>query len=264
MIRIDGYFFYQVGASLRPLSQINAEWKKGDIRIHIWNSAYWLDLLLNQSVFRLKTSRPKGNALLAVLRRIKDEYEKEGENLQEPVGFFDAYSITSGLTEFETVLSAELQFADLYLVTKKGGYDSTELAENGIAAFPGNLGVKVPEAISDAMQCGRCIAFELPTAAAFHAHRANEAVLHRYYDAVTGGAARPTTRTMGAYISKLRDSGAGEEKVLAALVAIKDLHRNPVVHPEDSLESIEEALALLGSIHSAMVHMLKAIPDKGI
>ena len=105
----------------------------------------------------------------------------------------------------------------------------------------------------------RCVAFNLPTAAGFHLHRLNESVLHRYYDAVTEGAPRPSSRNMGEYLAEMKKRGKGDDKTLSALKDLKDLHRNPLVHPEDSLENIDEALALLGSVHAAVVSMLKAI-----
>jgi hypothetical protein len=85
--------------------------------------------------------------------------------------------------------------------------------------------------------------------------------LHRYYDAVMAGVPRPEGRNMGDYIAKMREHKKGDDKVLSALKDLKDLHRNPIIHPEDSLENIDEAIALLGSIQAAVVLMLKAIPE---
>jgi hypothetical protein len=41
---------------------------------------------------------------------------------------------------------------------------------------------------------------------------------------------------------------------------LKDLHRNPLIHPEHTLESVDQAIALLGSIQCVVVYMLKAVP----
>ena len=126
--------------------------------------------------------------------------------------------------------------------------------------FPDELTTKVPDAIFDIKEAGKCMAFELPTAAGFHLHRAIEAVLHRYYDAVTDGTERPKTRNIGDYLKKMNEMNVGDSKVKSALKDLKDLHRNPLIHPEDSLESIDDVIALLGSIHAVVVHMLKKIP----
>jgi ribosomal protein S5 len=49
----------------------------------------------------------------------------------------------------------------------QGRYELYQLTENGIVIFPSTLAEKVPEAVQDATEAARCIAFELPTAAAF-------------------------------------------------------------------------------------------------
>lgn len=46
----------------------------------------------------------------------------------------------------------------------------------------------------------------------------------------------------------------------AALKDLKDLHRNPLIHPEHTLESPDEAIALMNGVHTVMVYMLKEIP----
>lgn len=173
--------------------------------------------------------------------------------------FFDVYSVINALDNFEPVLKAELRAADAYFVSKKGGYDTIDLITRGDVLFPGGFADKVPEAVRDVQEAGRCLAFELGTAAGFHLLRANEAVLLRYWDAVTSKAAKPRNRNLGSYLAKLDDMKAGDEKVRATLRQIKDLHRNTLVHPEDVL-TVDEAIDLWGIIRSAVSAMLKAIP----
>jgi len=48
--------------------------------------------------------------------------------------------------------------------------------------------------------------------------------------------------------------------LLASLQQIKDLHRNPLAHPEETL-TLEEAVGLFGIVQSAINAMLKEIPD---
>ncbi len=259
MQRIDGYYLYQVGASLRPLSTIRHDSKFIDTLVPLYIAEVALDTLLLRSVFKLKTSLQKGNELLKSIRELRQEAGKD-ENKEKAIDWLHAYTLTSGLTAFETILAAELGLSDIYLVSKKRGYDTSDLIINGIVLFPDDLKQKVPDSILDINQGTRCLAFELPTAAGFHFHRANESVLHKYYDAVTGGKPRPGGRNIGDYIVELRKYKVGEQRVLSALKDLKDLHRNPLIHPEHTLESVDEAIALLGSIQGVVVHMLKAIP----
>ncbi|MGB8523253.1 MAG: hypothetical protein WCD43_09815, partial [Candidatus Acidiferrales bacterium] len=227
-----------------------------DVIVDLYVAQNGLGGLLNQSVFPLRTSRAAGNSLLEVIKNLVADTQRTN-----PIEYYEAYQLNNGATEFEHILAAELGLMDIYLVSKKRGYDTSDLILNGTVLFPSDLTTKVPEATPDVMEGVKCIAFELATAAGFHLHRANEAVLHRYYDAVTDGAGRPLGRNIGDYLKALKDKRVGDPKVLSALKDLKDLHRNPLIHPEDSLESIDEAIALLGSIHSVVVHMLKAIPD---
>jgi hypothetical protein len=66
---------------------------------------------------------------------------------------------------------------------------------------------------------------------------------------------------MGAYLAVMEKSELGDRRVRSALKDIKDLHRNPLIHPEHSLDSVEEAIDLLGAIRAAIGAMLPSIPE---
>ncbi len=104
------------------------------------------------------------------------------------------------------------------------------------------------------------MAFDLPTAAAFHLHRLNEIVLRTYFNAVAPGVKHPDSRTIRAYIDAMKNQGLNNKKVQSALASLNSLHRNPVMHPEQSLDNLDEAIALWGSVNACVVHMLKEIP----
>lgn len=202
----------------------------------------------------LRGALARANVLYEAIKKLTTDADQSRK-----LDFLDVYSVTNAMDNFEPVLKAELHASDSYFVSKKGGYDTLDLIAQAEVLFPPELPDKVPEAVRDIQECGRCIAFELGTAAGFHILRANEAVLLRYWDAVTAGEARPRNRNLGNYIKKLDELGAGEEKVRATLRQIKDLHRNTLIHPEDVLTT-EEAIDLLGIIRSAISAMLKSIP----
>lgn len=263
MIRVDPYFLYQVGAAIRPLVAVTPEWTKNQLRGRLLTAEHWVDTLINNSVYKLPTSWASGDALLKTIRRLQGEYENLPEDhLSEPIDWIDHYLVESQSQTFQTVLAAELQLGMVYLVQPKGGYDLMQLTEQGTAIFPRELAQKVPEAIPDAKEAARCIAFDLPTAAAFHLHRLHELVLRRYYDTVTKGKGRPEKRNIGAYIDALKGAGFKDQKVFGALSGLKNFHRNPVLHPDDRLEDIEEAIALLGNINTVIMYMLKALPPE--
>ena len=154
---------------------------------------------------------------------------------------------------------AELGVMPSFFVTQKESYDTAILLEWGTSLFPSSLVVKVPEAAADAQQVGRALAFELPTAAGFHLYRVLESVLRRYYSVVTSGDAAPNVRTIGTYVRAMRKAGCGDSKVLATLEQVRDLHRNPLIHPELML-STEDAVTAIGIVRSAVSAMLSELP----
>lgn len=261
MIRVDPYFLYQVGAAIRPLIGVSANWTKAQITSKLWAAEDWLDALINRSVYSLQTSHASGIELLGTVKRILKKYsiEDDAQSIEDEVDYVDAYLLQSQAQKFENVLAAELQWGQLYLVEPKGGYDLNQLTSNGLAIFPPSLSEKVPEAIQDAIEAARCIAFALPTAAAFHLHRVNELVLRSYYDTVTGGAPRPVNRNIGAYIDAMKNAQFKDQKIFGALAALKDFHRNPVLHPDHHIETVEEAIALLGVVNTVITYMLGTI-----
>ena len=256
MIRIDGFYLYTVGYAIHPVSELQSDVTFQDWVIRLFVAQNALETLLQKSVFQLRTSITAGGKLLSAIKALTADPQRT-----TPIDFMEAYLVTSSLTEFEHVLAAEFGLVNIYLVVKKRGYDTNDLIHNGEVIFPDDLRRKVPEALADVAQATRCIAFELPTAAAFHLHRANESVLHHWYDSISNGRARPTGRNIGDYLKVLNENNLGSSKVRSALKDLKDLHRNPLIHPEDSLESIDEAIALLGSIQAVIVTMLRDIPD---
>jgi hypothetical protein len=199
-----------------------------------------------------------GQDLLTAIRALREKCGKTAN--EEELHFIDIYPVTTALTAFEAVLGAEIGMLPLYIVTPVGGYDTAVLIEDGAVCFPKELREKVPDAVPDLQQGTKCIAFQLPTAAGFHLHRANEAVLRRYWEVVTQNRNPPPSRTIGAFLTEMDDLGVGDNRVKAALRDLKDLHRNPLIHPDETLKSTDEAVALMNGIHTVMVHMLREIP----
>jgi hypothetical protein len=144
-------------------------------------------------------------------------------------------------------------------VSRKAGYDTAVLIGNAEQCFPSDLGSKVPLAIPDIREAGKCLAFELSTAAGLHVMRALETVLASYWSAVSGGKPQPRPRTIGSYLKQMDKLAIGNAKAKAALQQIKDLHRNPLMHPRESL-SLDGAVQLFGIVQSAVGAMLKDIP----
>jgi hypothetical protein len=267
VLRADGYYLYRAGGEIHPLGELRWQtsflgeppttYEQAHLPLLVAEAA--LDALVHRTIYKFRTSAQAGVNLLNAVRNLKDKIEASSDKTKT-IDFMDHYTITSALTTYETVLGAELSLIPLYVVTQKSGFDTEILVSNGAACFPSDIWTKVPQAVGDLQQATKCIAFEVFTAAGFHLHRANEAVLQRYWDAVSGGQPRPKSRNMGDYLNELKTKNLGDEKVRAALKDLKDLHRNPLIHPEHSIDSLDEVVSLMSGVHTVIMHMLKEMP----
>lgn len=271
MQRVDGHYLYVVGYQIHPLSEFKTNSSSPDVPGTSYAEAWLplvvagssLDILLSRSVFRLKTSVQAGQLLLTTIKDVRGKIDamprnKRAESFLDDI---DVWFITDRLRTFENVLAAELAMLPLYVVTQKAGFDTAVLMESGLMCFPLEIASRAPEAVHDFEQATKCIALEVLTAAGFHLHRGSEAVLRRYWDAVAKGADRPKSRNIGDYLKAMDESNFGDEKVRAALRHLKDFHRNPLIHPEHKIETANEAIALMNSVHTVLVEMLKEMPN---
>jgi hypothetical protein len=257
---IDGFYLYSIGWQVHPITEMN--WQNisyGDAFFPFLRARGALNGLLNQSVYQVRTCHASGTELLALLNAAIEQIPHEDGT--KPMPTLEVWNIVQKAQEFEAIFRAELGITPMYYVTPKHNLDVTGLINQGHLCFPPDLVQKAPEAIPDAQQSTKCIAFDLPTAAGFHLHRTNESVLRRYFDLVAGADNRPETRNIGDYLNKMKQLRVGDKKVLAALRDLKDLHRNPLMHPEEHIPNVSEAIALMGGVNSAMALMLKELPE---
>ncbi|MES2326911.1 MAG: hypothetical protein V4499_06220 [Pseudomonadota bacterium] len=255
MIRLDLAYFLRLATQLSRLRNLSGT--VGSSRALMNEARAWLGEFQQERLFGSFGFRTARNQVPGLLSHV-DHLIAQGEDYVFDWG--NTIPLFTALSQFENALQSEASVADAYYVLEKRPYSTITLVTEGETLFPPKTMAKVPEAQGDLREAGKCIAFELPTAAAFHIHRATEAVLRRYWAAVTGGAARPKVRSMGVYLAALKKNGCGDSKVIAALTQMTELHRNPTMHPEDTL-TLDETIALLGMANSVVAAMLKEIPD---
>lgn len=265
MQRVDGNWLYAVGPKIHAIEDL--EWSssgrgpvstvaKAEIVLYVAEGA--VDALIARSVFDLRTSRQPGQNLLQAIRAAREQFD----NLQykdAPIEFSQIYPVQEALRAFESVLAAEFSLCPLYLVMPKAGYDMPTMVESGHRCFGSELPTKVPDAVPDLDQGAKCLAFELFTAAGFHLHRANESVLRRYWDVVSSGEPLPG-RNIGEILNGLKNQSFGDPMAVSSLTDLKNLHRNPLIHPEHTIGNADEAVALMHAINSAISYMLRDIP----
>jgi hypothetical protein len=256
MIRISLPYLFALANALEPLSSIRPDDQRGDTVVKIFQARQQLDGFLNSSIYisYIRSSRELGIALLRVL----DAFDLS--NVEKQIAPREAWQVTNSYMQYKIALSAELSVAPTFFVSPKTPFDTDSLLRDGESLLPPDLSIKVPEAIFDTREAGKCLAYEIPTAAGFHILRAAESVVRRYYSHVTGGAAPPKVRNFMVYIGALKKFNVGDPKILSSLEQIVRLHRNPLIHPEDVL-SVSEAISLIGIVRSAVMAMLAVLPD---
>lgn len=262
MQKIDPVFLFHVGAGLRPLLKLGVE--------SDWLEAYGIiagardaaTSIADHSIYAdcLRQARPRAHQLISYLDALA---EKMIANNDWTTKFThgEVSQIHSLYGHFESALGVELQNASVYQVLPKGGFDLETLIGAGEMLFPKSLANKAPEATSDLREGARALAFQLWTGSGYHFHRANESVLRRYFDHVAGAANRKPKMTMGALNNKMRELKCGDKSIISALDNLISFHRNPLIHPQHSIESEDEAISLYAAIRAAMGYMLDKLPD---
>ncbi|MGD0417450.1 MAG: hypothetical protein ABSA80_18985 [Terriglobales bacterium] len=276
MQRVNEFVFYELAVQIHGLTELGDGIRYSDVWWAWHTSRAALDEIYRQRPLNFTTNVALRlyNAITAVVPKEWDDMiaklprKPEDPELipeEEPAIFpWLVTAIVEAAKEFETVLRTECQVMDSYYVSKKGAYSTADLIEHAHYQIPETTRGKVPEQTkNDFDQAGKCIAFDLPTAAAFHLLRSTEAVIRQYYEVLVPGVkkAPPKARNWGVYIKLLSDHGA-EPKVTSLLFHIKDAYRNPVLHPEENYTD-EMVQVLFGVCVSAIVMIVDALNKIG-
>ena len=206
---------------------------------------------------------------LAVTRRvvenklsgIREELESADEGAALTPG--QAKSIGSAMSEIRTTLDAELQGVYAYTPTPKR-LELSSLLENVKALFAPGVYIQMPQiAQNDFAGAGRCIAFEIPTAAAFHLMRGTEAVLRFYYNEMVRQK-RVSSKNWGPIIADLRVRvrTRNYEALNNHLDNIRVSFRNPTQHP-DAEYDIHEVQDLYSICIDVVNRMVKTLRKEG-
>lgn len=247
-------------ASLDAVKNVSPNAQINDIWYLLFNAKSQVETIFGRSVYHphLRISRQKGYEFADKLGQYTDA-SKYG--MEHRLSDFDAWSIKSTYEQFRTIFVAELASLPSYLITQKENYDTERLIDSGVGLFPRDMIEKVPQTFNDAMECGRCLAYEANTACGFHTFRIVEAVLRRYWGVVTGGEDVPMPGSIGFLAKELKNKKLGDEKVWEALQQMSKLHRNPLAHADVFLTR-DEVLGTIGMARSVVTAMLGFIPPE--
>jgi hypothetical protein len=263
MLKIDPAFLFELASAMRRVQHVTKDTATGNGYFFLDSARTHIRQAVDESIYAHALRAPvraAANSLLAHIDNMLAPFQSV-EEWPDTFAFGDVMILHKLYSNFELLFIADLQSTAVYLVLPHGGYDTGLMMESGESLFSRDLPHKVPAAMPDLQEACRCIAFELPTAAGFHLHRAHESVLRVYWDCVTGGEDRPEENNMGVYLRELDKREKGKKAVRSHLRSIKDFHRNPLMHPEQSLEDVDQALDLLAAIRCSIGYMLQEIPS---
>lgn len=262
MRRINTHSLYVLGKHIEPIERIDEDNAKyGDVVWPLMHARTQIKTLLQNDALPIRTCRQAADQLVTAIGNVVplDINEAIKKDKTAEIDWWPIRQIKDAASKFETVLTEELAIVDTYSVTQKGAYSTADLITNAESLFSKVVQQKLPpNAILDIREAGKCLAFETPTAAAFHVVRAIESVILAYYQKVMGTPPPSRMRNWGVYIKNMRDSGKADPKILDFLAHIKDNYRNPVAHPEAVL-TIDEVMVLVSVAVGAMSQMAAAI-----
>jgi hypothetical protein len=256
MNRVNVFSFYKLGALLQCAEEIKSSTASVTALLIVDNAAACLADFLRSNEAGLRRSRE--SALL-----IKDKLGELEAKLREgrPVEDHAAFGLWGAVEDFGAILESESQDdLRIFAVMPKGSYDRKKLVDRAEAILGETTLSIIPKEIANEVNlAGRCLAFDLWTAAGFHAMRAVEAMARRYYEVVTGNP--PIDRVpLGGVIAELekrleREEGTKVSEsrlglIIAGLRRLVKMYRIPIIHPQMSLtpESAQEVFEMAASV----------------
>lgn len=255
MKRINVAYFYRMATKLIPLKKIEAGKQVFEFFGELYAAEEELRTFLNNTLIPPMTCRQTGVTLLELIQKMMGNMmppAPDASNPQEPVWpvvqWNDPPEMMEALAQFEVTLQSDFGIRDTFVVSAKGAYSTTLLAEQGETLVSEAAHGLVTSMRQDLHDAGRCMAFELPTAAAFHLFRAAEAMVCSYCEFVRRKAfTQPEKKNgLGGYANLLKQKSlAVDERIYTAIEQLAGLHRNPTMHPEMHL-SIAEIHATVG------------------
>jgi len=191
-----------------------------------------------------------------VLKEFKEKFDEK--NSKNSVTNEDIQEISSLMHHIKDVIDAELQGKIVYVITEKR-MKVTKLLDDIKKLFAEDVFISLPDLPRfDFKEGGKCIAFERPTAGAFHILRGMEGIMRWLYDKLTHSSG--CSYNWGPLITNLRNlPNPPPSEILDQSDAIRVNYRNPTAHPEltytidDAQDLLSECIAVVNRI----VHHLK-------
>jgi hypothetical protein len=263
MQRVNLPTFYSFGGAIRMLRPINTSDKITDraIILNMYSTKVWLSRFNEAtSGIAFPHSREAAEALIGLIDQYVTKLDESLAAKDSESTFQHHYlvKLKAAIKDFELLFDRESRRASVFAVTPKGIYDIQDLIERAQDSLPPDVKGRLDvQATYDIQQAGKCLAFDINTAAGIHILKAVESLIRAYHAKVTGKTLTVKSRNWGAHIRDLNNAGA-DQRVTSYLQHIKDFYRNPIMHPEVVLTP-DEAFSLFNASLSAIVQLDAAI-----
>jgi hypothetical protein len=204
-----------------------------------------------QGAFNL--SRDSAREALTAIKDALDEHifetparEKFKEVHGNEISTWLFWNLKAKLQEFRHVFSAECRKSETYFIEKKIGFDISTLLHSAEENLHDSIRPCIPQAaLTELREAGRCLALESYTASGFHTLRGLEVVMGAYYRAVS--TTEKEFRSWHDYVEALEELAQEKDgikpkypspKVASMLDRMRQLDRNPLMHPSDTLDEM--------------------------
>jgi len=179
----------------------------------------------------------------------------------EKLSLDQAERLRSAMNLVRKTLDAEASQKKAFAASPKRGWEVDRLLNEPSSLFGGDVFSSFSDiARYDFQEACRCLAFERPTASAFHILRGTEAVLRDYYCAIVKQRRlEPKKRQWGPMVEQLRQRRQPPPgELLDALDQIRRNYRNPTQHPE-AIYDLDGCQDLIGLCISVVNKMARAL-----
>jgi hypothetical protein len=235
----DLNIFYQLGFAIGELqSQISSEMDVTDFYMKQLLVYDWLrDFLIQIKEFPLGESRAAAinlvNDFAEITKGPPTEWNRKLTSDEVAMLFTDITALTNAL-------GYDFRGLNVFIVTPKGIYDTSLLINRPEQEFPEKIRKLLPQKmLYDLKQSARCLAFEVPTACAFHMFRATEVLMLEYYVMLAKKPWNFKKKDWKIYVEQLIKERA-PRRLTDRLDEIRETDRNPYAHPDLNV-SLEEA-----------------------
>lgn len=266
MRKLDNLFaLYESGMRMGSLQAMLRSKKvmDSDIGVQLFQCNRSLEYVISGTVLQLPRSTESAIELIkAIGAMLNGDPGVATQQYQEPLNAYFTGPIYTNLDTFQIALSEELKLLPLFSVEAKGNLSVDKLVDGASTGYPASTLTLLDAFITREIdEAGRCLAFARPPACGFHILRSVEIAVKAYVLAATGTLPKMTQRNWGEYIGQLSNAGASSN--LIDLLTILKAKRNPLMHPQDTLE-IEDAIGIFCVCQNVTETLITEVRSKGL